>query len=35
MENLHDLLINRRSIRKYTDESVDPTTTFVLSSKPH
>ena len=24
MENLHDLLINRRSIRKYTDEPVDP-----------
>ena len=24
MENFHDLLINRRSIRKYTDEPVNP-----------
>lgn len=24
MENLHQLLLNRRSIRKYTDEPVDP-----------
>ncbi len=24
MENLHDLLINRRSIRKYTDEALSP-----------
>ncbi len=24
MENLHDLLINRRSIRKYTDEPLSP-----------
>jgi len=24
MENFHDLLLNRRSIRKYTDEPVDP-----------
>ncbi len=24
MENLHDLLINRRSIRKYTDEPIAP-----------
>ena len=24
MENFHDLLINRRSIRKYTDELLDP-----------
>ncbi len=24
MENLHDLLINRRSIRRYTDEPIDP-----------
>lgn len=23
MENFHELLINRRSIRKYTDEKVD------------
>lgn len=24
MENFHELLINRRSIRRYTDQSVDP-----------
>lgn len=24
MENFHDLLLNRRTIRKYTDEPVDP-----------
>lgn len=24
MENFHDLLINRRSIRRYTDQSLDP-----------
>ena len=24
MENFHDLLVNRRSIRKYTDQPVDP-----------
>lgn len=24
MENLHDLFVNRRSIRRYTDQTVDP-----------
>lgn len=24
MENFHELLINRRSIRKYTDQPIDP-----------
>ena len=24
MENFHELLINRRSIRRYTDQPVDP-----------
>ncbi len=24
MENFHDLVINRRSIRRYTDQQLDP-----------
>ena len=24
MDNFHELLLNRRSIRKYTDQKVDP-----------